>query len=313
MTTFTTQLPATGLLGAETHADLSSARADFVVLGIPYGVPYHMRGVHSGAADAPHAFRERTRRFNGQSTHYDFDLGGTLFGDTGAVMLDCGDLPGDPRDLDGNAVRATEAVETLLAAGATPIILGGDDSVPPLAVRAFERHGPVNVLQIDAHLDFRDEVGGIRDGYSSPMRRIAELPWVNRIVQVGLRGVGSARPEDVHDAHAAGNILITADAVHRDGPDVVLRSLTTDAPWFVTIDVDGLDPTIAPGTSVPLPGGLSYTEAAAILRGLAQHCDFGGLDIVEHFPSLDIRDLTSITLGRLVATVLGTAARRRAA
>ncbi|MQA25187.1 MAG: amidohydrolase [Micromonosporaceae bacterium] len=272
-----------------------------------------MAGVHSDAANAPGAFRARTRRFARQVEHYDFDLGGTLFGDTGARLVDCGDVPGDPRDLEGNKRRATDAVRALLDRGATPLVLGGDDSVPPLVVRAFERHGPVNVLQIDAHLDFRDEVHGIRDGYSSPMRRIRELPWVGRIVQVGMRGVGSARPSDVDDARRAGNVIVTAAEVHEHGIDATTPHLVDDAPWFVTIDVDGLDPTIAPATSVPLPGGLTYTEAAGILCALAWRCRFAGLDIVEHFPSLDVRDVTSVTLGRLVMNVLGLAARRAAA
>ena len=304
--------PEVSFLGADLCTDLSTVDADFAVLGIPYGVPYHMAGVHSDAANAPGAFRARTRRFARQVEHYDFDLGGTLFGDTGARLVDCGDVPGDPRDLEGNKRRATEAVRALLDRGATPIVLGGDDSVPPLVVRAFERHGPVNVLQIDAHLDFRDEVRGIRDGYSSPMRRIREMSWVGRIVQVGMRGVGSARPSDVDDARHAGNVIVTAAEVHERGIVAATPHLIDDAPWFATIDVDGLDPTIAPATSVPLPGGLTYAEAAGILRTLAQRCRFAGLDIVEHFPSLDVRDATSVTLGRLVMNVLGLAARSAA-
>lgn len=304
--------PGTGFLGAPVCTDLEQVDADFAVLGIPYGVPYHMRGVHSDAANAPAEFRRRTQRFASLVEHYDFDLGGTLFGDTGATLVDCGDLHGDPRRLEENKTQATASVATLLKRGAVPLVLGGDDSVPPLVVRAFEGRGPVNVLQIDAHLDFRDEVNGITDGYSSPMRRIREMPWVGRIVQVGLRGTGSARPIDVKEAEAA-NVLVTANEVRERGVDAVLGHLVDDAPWFVTLDVDGLDPAIAPGTSCPLPGGLDFREAAGILRGLGQRCDFAGIDIVEHFPSLDVRDTTSVTLGRLLMNLIGTAARRRTA
>lgn len=303
--------PDTGFLGAKVHTEPADVHADFAVLGLPYGVPYHMRGVHSPAADAPIEFRARTRRFNKQVEHYDFDLDGTLFADTGATIVDCGDLDGDPRDIEGNKHRGTEAVRALLDRGATPIVFGGDDSIPPIVVRAFEQHGPVNILQIDAHLDFRDEVNGIPDGYSSPMRRIAEMPWVGRVVQAGMRGTGSARPQDVADARAAGNEIVTAAEIHRRGPEAVLERLGGDAPWFITIDVDGLDPTIAPATSVPLPGGLDFVEAVGILRGLAERHEFAGIDIVEHFPELDVRDATSISLGRLLINLLGTSARRR--
>jgi agmatinase len=285
--------------------------ADFAVLGIPYGVPYNMAGVHSDAANAPTAFRHRTRRFARQVEHFDFDLGGTLFGDTGARLVDCGDVPAAPRDLEGNKKLATDTVAALLSRGATPIVLGGDDSVPTLVMQAFQPYGPVNVLQIDAHLDYRDEMHGIRDGYSSPMRRIGEMPWVGAVVQVGMRGVGSARPTDVDDARRAGSVIVTAAEVRESGPQAITTHLSDDAPWFVTIDVDGLDPTIAPGTSVPLPGGLDFAEAAGTLRWLAEHRTFAGMDIVEHFPSLDVRDMTSITLGRLVMNVLGLSARRQ--
>lgn len=304
--------PDRTFLGAPVCPDLEGVSADFAVLGIPYGVPYDMRGVHPDAANAPAAFRARTQRLARFVDHYDFDLGGTLFGDTGTALVDCGDLPGDPSDLAGNKARATAAVGALLERGVTPLVLGGDDSIPPLVVRAFAAHGPVNVLQIDAHLDFRDSVNGVADGYSSTMRRIREMPWVGRIVQVGLRGPGSARPVDVEEALAAGNVLVTADEVHDRGTDAVLRHLVDDAPWFVTFDVDGLDPTIAPGTSAPLPGGLDYREVTGIFRALSRQCTFAGIDIVEHFPSLDVRDMTSMTLGRLLCNLIGSVARSRA-
>lgn len=305
--------PNPSFLDAPVCREPDQMSADFAVLGIPYGVPYHMRGVHSDAANAPAVFRARAQRFARLVEHYDFDLGGTLFGDTGATLVDCGDLPGDPLDLPGNKARATAAVATLLARGATPIVLGGDDSIPPLVVRAFADRGLVNVLQIDAHLDFRDSVDGVTDGYSSPMRRIREMPWVRHIVQVGLRGPGSARPCDVAEARAAGNVLITANEVHERGIDTVLEHLSDDAPWFCTLDVDGLDPTIAPGTSAPLPGGLDYRQLAGIFRELGRRHDFAGIDIVEHFPALDVRDMTSMTLARLLCNLIGSVSRRRAA
>jgi agmatinase len=302
--------PTHSFLSSPVHTDLGTLEADFAVLGIPYGVPYNMAGVSSDAANAPTALRTRSQRFSKQLDHFDFDLDGTLFGDTDARLVDAGDLTGDPRDLKANAERATEAVRQVLARGCVPIVLGGDDSIPPLVVRAYEGHGPVNVIQVDAHLDYRDEVGGIRDGYSSPMRRIREMPWVGQIVQVGMRGVGSARPADVADARAAGNVIVPAETLHDRGIEWLLGQLEPDAPYFITLDVDGLDPSIAPGTSVPLPGGLNWSEAAALFRGIANRGSFVGIDIVEHFPSLDEGNRTSVTLARLLMNLMGTAARR---
>ena len=112
---------------------------------------------------------------------------------------------------------------------------------------------------MDAHLDFRDEVAGLRDGYSSPIRRLRELPWVRTVVQVGLRDVGSAREEEVLAARAAGNVLVRAEEVHARGAALLDELAARFDPAhrvYITVDVDGLDPSCAPGTLWPAPGGL---------------------------------------------------------
>jgi agmatinase len=303
--------PSVPFLGFPTQTNLDEISATFAILGIPYGVPYGPSGLHSDAGNAPNKTRERSFRYGHQANNYDFDLDGTLFGETGATGVDCGNVPGT-LDVADNAHRATSAVARLLRRGAIPVVLGGDDSIPALCVKAFEHYGPVNVLQIDAHIDFRDEVNGIRDGYSSTMRRITEMPWVRQVVQVGARGTGSARLADVVDARKAGNILIPAESVHDEGIEIVTRHIKDDLPWFVTVDVDGLDPTIAPGTSAPLPGGLSFHQARGILKHVAQDSRLAGIDFVEYFPSLDVRDTTALTVTRLLTNVMGFAARRLA-
>lgn len=282
--------------------------ADFGILGIPYGVPYGPAGLHSDAANAPGAVRRRSFRLAAHADKYDWDLGGTMLGGTEASVLDYGDVEGTLLP-EVNRDTGYEAVRRLLAHRTLPVILGGDDSVPAIALSAYQEFGPVNVLQIDAHIDFRDEVNGNREGYSSPMRRIREMPWVNRIVQVGARGTGSAYPQDVEDARAAGNILITADQVHEEGISSVTRYLDASAPWFVTVDIDGLDPSEAPGTSAPLPGGLRYHQLRRILAHVATGPRLAGIDFVEHFPSLDVRDSTSMVIARLIVNAIGFTAR----
>jgi agmatinase len=285
---------------------------DFVVIGVPYGSPYRMEFVHSDAAEAPREFRRRVdARFGAHAERYDFELGGTLFDDTGRRLLDVGDVVGNPRDLDGNGAAGTAALRDILDAGAVPLVLGGDDSVPIVCARAFAAAAPcVNVLQIDAHIDFADQRDGRTDGFSSPIRRMSEMGWVGQIVQVGARGTGSATPDDVAAARAAGNVIITADDVHDHGVGIVVDAMRGDLPWFVSFDVDGLDPTIAPGTSCPLPGGLLYRQARDLLAAFGGAHRLAGIGIFEHFPSLDVRDTTSLTLGRLLFTLVGHAARR---
>lgn len=300
-----------GLFGAPSLPLEELRPGDHVVLGAPYGTPYDMGGVHSDAATAPKVFRDRAnQRFGNHQDRYDFALDGTLLGETGRRLVDVGNLPGDPRDLPGNGDRVRDAVSAILNRGAVPIVLGGDDSVPILVAAAYGTHGqPINVLQIDAHIDFADTAHGIRTGYSSTMRRIREMPWVNQIVQIGARGTGSARPQDVVDARTAGNLIIPAADLRSRGVDAVLDQLDRTAPWFITLDVDGLDPTIAPATSCPVPGGLSFLEAEALLSAVGADLGLAGIDIVEHFPSLDIGNTTSVTLARLLAVLIGRSVR----
>lgn len=304
---------AQGLLGAP-HSHLDEVRADDIaVFGAPYGSPYWMSGVHSDAANAPRVFRERAnRRFGAHQNRYDFTLGGTLLGDSGVQLHDLGDLSGDPRDLAANAAAVSHTVREVVQRGGVPIVLGGDDSVPILAAKGFEAAEPtINVLQIDAHIDFADSAHGRSDGFSSTMRRIREMPWVGQIVQIGARGTGSATPEDYAAARAAGNLIIPMTELRERGLSHALTQMNNDLPWFVTLDVDGLDPTIAPGTSCPVPGGLSFEEAETLLAAVAGNLGLAGIDIVEHFPSLDVRDTTSTTLSRLLSVLIGNAARAR--
>ena len=88
----------------------------------------------------------------------------------------------------------------MLAAGALPLIIGGDHAIPIPVLRAFDRHGPITLVKIDAHIDWRDEVIGVRHGLSSPIRRASEMPHIGRIFQIGLRATGSARLEEVEAA-----------------------------------------------------------------------------------------------------------------
>ncbi len=287
-------------------AGIGELSARFAVLGIPHGVPYTVRNIAPSVADAPRAIRERSARFGRMLGHHDFDLGGPLSERGELALADCGDVPADPRDLIGSAARATQAVRGILAAGALPIVLGGDDSTTALALRAFDGHGPLHILQIDAHIDYRDEVDGIPDGYSSPMRRAAEMPWVKRIVHCGARGVGSARPGDVRDTLARGNAIFTARDVKRGGIERVLAEFPPGERYYIAFDCDGMDPSVMPGTSAPLPGGLDFYEAADLLTGLAQRGSVVGINFAEHYPSLDVNGITALAIVRLIVDLIGT-------
>jgi agmatinase len=282
------------------------------ILGIPFGVPYPSPGHAAGCADAPDAIRARSRRLANFADHHDFDLDAPmLVGSPPLRVVDAGDVDGTPEDAAGNAARAESAVRSLLATGAVPIVLGGDDSVPIPVLRAYSGGSPLTLLQVDAHLDFRDEVAGVRDGYSSTMRRAAEMEHVERIVQVGLRGVGSARTSDVADARAAGNLLVTARELRARGIEWLLDELPRDGPVFIVFDLDGLDPSVAPAVSAVSPGGLSYDDAGGLLGGAAERCRVVGAAFTELVPALDVNGVSALVVVRMVMRLLAGLDRNR--
>lgn len=286
-------------------------RSAFAYVGLPTGSPYDLEPP-SPAADGPEHVRNMSweQECPSDAHHYDFDLGGPLMpSGSHPDLVDYGDVVADLADLRESKRFATQVVRSALDRGALPLVIGGDHSITSIVVAAYEAFGPLNVLHVDAHLDFRDEVRGIRDGYSSPIRRVREMPWVGSIVQVGLRGVGSARAQEVDDAREAGNILITADDLHDRGVDAVLTHISSDAPWYLTIDVDGLDPSIAPATGFPVPDGVTYREAAALVRGLADRGLLAGMDVTEIHPAIDLRGLTALTVLRLLVMAMGLSVR----
>ena len=287
--------PEVGFLDLPVETDLDRIDADVAILGVPHGWPYPDIGTTAGCADAPAAVRRRSTRLARFIGHWDFDLDAPM---ELARTVDAGDVPGEPLDGPGNSRRTTEAVRALLVRHAVPVCLGGDDSVPIPILRAFEGRGPLTVVQVDAHLDYRDEVDGVREGYSSPMRRAAEMHHVERIVHVGLRGIGSARASDVEDSRAAGNLLLTARQLREHGVPWLLGQLPRDGAIFLSFDCDGLDPSVFPAVSALAPGGLSYDEAVDLLLGIGDR--LAGAVFSELVPGRDPTGVSALVVCRLV-------------
>ena len=298
---------ATTFMGLAACTDIATLDADIAVIGVPIATPYPAFG--SYAAGAPAAIRAGVADFAGSRAHVDFDFGGPPLAD--ARVVDCGDVPGDAQDTAGNRQRITGAIATILDRGATPVVIGGDDSVPIPVFQAFAGRGRYTVLQVDAHIDWRDEVKGERMGLSSTMRRASEMGHVERIVQVGARGIGSARPADLAAARAFGVDFVFADAVHEHGIGPVLDLIAPGSEVLVSIDCDGLDPGVIPAVIGPAPGGLSYWQTVKLLRGVAARARMACFDIVEFMPARDINGLGALAAGRLVINALGLIARSR--
>jgi agmatinase len=200
-------------------------------------------------------------------------------------------------------------VRKILKAGAMPIVLGGDHAIPIPVLRAFEGRGPITLVHVDQHLDWRDEVNGVRNGLSSPIRRASEMEHIGEIFQIGLRATGSARAEEFEAAKAYGAHLISAFELHDIGMDAVLDRIPDGGRYYITIDMDGMDPSIAPAVAAPMPGGVTYLQARKLVHGLVNKGRVVGMDIVEITPRYDLNQITCITAGRLIVNLIGAAVR----
>jgi|UniRef100_A0A7C2B2Z0 agmatinase len=270
-------------------------------LGVPYGVPYTGSGPELPSAAAPAAFRAASLAFQPYYRNYDVDFEGDLFAGRALSLADAGDVMLLPGDHAGNLSRITGAISYLLDSGTVPIVLGGDHAVTIPVLRAYRGFRSLCVVQIDAHLDWRDEVNGVREGYSSPMRRASELPAVRAMLQVGLRGAGSGRAEEFAAARAWGSVLVPARVVHERGVAWVLERLPAADGYYVTIDADGIDPAFMPGVNAPAPGGLTYWQVFDLLCGVARRGRVVGIDLVELAPA---RDPSGVTLAHAVRLLL---------
>ncbi|MBZ9847828.1 agmatinase [Mesorhizobium sp. CA14] len=280
-----------------------------VIFGAGHGSTYRGQD-SSGHALAADAIRAASQDDIPLVEHWDFDLGGPLFDGGPVCCVDAGDIATTMHDNAGNRARIEAKTREALSLPSVPVLLGGDDSVVIPFLAGFADHGPIWILQIDAHIDWRDEVHGERYGYSSPMRRASEMAHVAGMVQVGLRSVGSARIGEIEAARRYGSRFVTAREVHAQGVEAALRHIPEGAHVVVTFDCDSLDPSIMPGVAARTPGGLTYTQAIDLIAGLGKRASIAGFDLVELYPPADIDGLSAITASRLLANVIGTIVRQ---
>lgn len=284
--------------------DLSKLDADIAIVGIPYGTPYDIHDpAHS--LNAPAAIRQESVRFPEDPIAWDFDLGTSLRDLCKERVVDCGDLPGSQEDPEGNKKESKLTIQKILNAGAVPVVLGGDDSIPIPVLRAYKGQEPFHLLQLDAHIDWRNEVKGITDGYSSTMRRASELSWIKGIVQVGIRAVGSARKEEQQAALEYGARLITARQFQQIGLTAVTECLPASSRCFITIDLDVLDPSVMPATGALTPGGLYYQEIIDLIQVIARRTRVVGVCVIGLVPNDDVNRIGAITAMRIIWNVIG--------
>ena len=281
---------ATSFLRRRYTKDLTGAQ--IAVTGVPFDQAVTNR---PGTRLGPRAIREA-------STLMAFDR---PYGWDFNVMEDCdivdyGDLAFDYANIPAFPDKLTDHIRTILAAGAMPLVLGGDHYISFPVLRALaETHGPLSLVHFDAHSDTWPDDDMSRVDHGTMFYKAVKSGIVDpaRSVQIGIRTTND---------DTLGVPTIDAPEVHRIGPEAVVervREIVGDHPVYLTFDIDGLDPAYAPGTGTPVWGGLTSAQAATMLRGLAGINIKGG-DVVEVSPPFDTTGATAIAGAHVAVEIL---------
>ena len=279
--------------------------ADVAILGAPNDMGTQWR---SGARFGPRSIREASTLFSfGHAGAYDHEDDALYLTRDQVRMVDVGDADIVHTNMETSNANIESAVRKILANGAMPITLGGDHSIHAPVIQAFEGRGPIHIVHFDAHLDFVDERHGVRYGHGNPLRRASEMQHISGMTQLGIRNVSSSNRTDYDAARAAGSDILSVRDVRRLGAEGVLARIPEDRAYYITIDIDGFDPSIAPGTGTPSHGGFTYYEVLEIIQGLARrsHGNVVGMDLVEVAPAYDPAGITPILAAQLLLNSIG--------
>jgi agmatinase len=279
-------------------------RCDVAILGVPFDAGTTYR---PGARFGPAGIREGSRLLRALHPSLDVEPFGAQ------QVADAGDVGCTPFAIDEAIGQIEGAARSLLEDVDRVIALGGDHTIAlPLLRATAAKFGPVALVHFDAHLDTWDTYFGAAYTHGTPFRRAAEegLFAGDVSMHVGIRGSLFTR-EDLVDDHGFGFGIVGAfDYERRSIEDVAdeIRRRVGDAPVYVSIDVDVMDPAHAPGTGTPEAGGLTSRELLATLRAL-DGLRLVGADVVEVAPAYDHAELTTVAAANVVYELLALFAR----
>ena len=279
--------------------------AGVAILGVPNDMGTQWR---SGARFGPRSVREASTLFSfGHSGAYDHEDDVMYLTNEEVRIVDAGDADIVHTDMEQSHANTELAVRKLLEAGAMPVVIGGDHSITTPVLRAFRDQGPIHVIHFDAHLDFVDERHGVREGHGNPIRRASEMSYITGMTQMGIRNVSSSNREDFNAARQAGSDIMSVRDVRRLGVEGVLDRIPQGKSYYITIDIDGFDPSIAPGTGTPSHGGFQYYEVVEIIQALAKRSrgNIVGMDLVEVAPAYDPTGSTAILAAQVLMNSIG--------
>ena len=268
-------------------------RLDVALIGVPF---YGGTSYRPGARFGPRHIREQSaiiRPYNPVLGLSPFNL---------VRVADYGDLSINPLSIDDTFKRITRGLGPVLEAGTIPLCVGGDHSILLPILRAMHaKHGPVALVQFDAHSDTWDQYWGMKYSHGTPVRRaIEEGLLAEHILQIGLRG----QLYDEHDLDFAREhkiMMITAEELHEQGLALVRKKLKMfkSHKVYFSLDIDVVDPAFAPGTGTPQVGGLSSVQILDLVRSMAG-LHLVGCDLVEVSPQYDSSEVTSLLAANLL-------------
>jgi len=278
---------------------------DVAVLGIPFdsGVTYR-----PGARFGPQGIRNGSRLLRGY--HPALDVSPFQ----AQQVADAGDVACNPFDIAEAIAQIEAATDEVLDSATKLLSIGGDHTIAlPLLRAMHRRHGPLALVHFDAHLDTWDTYFGAAYTHGTPFRRAWEegLLLEDKATHVGIRGPLFS-PDDLDDDARFGFEIVTAMDVLDEGRRVIadrIRERLGDAPVYVSIDIDVLDPAFAPGTGTPEAGGLTSRELLGILRGLVG-TNLVGADIVEVAPPFDHAEVTAVAASHVAYELLAVFAKK---
>ena len=283
--------------------DWDKIKADIAVLGAPFDAGSQFR---SGARMGPRGIREASTLFSfGHGGAYDHEDDITYLPADTTRIVDIGDADIIHTDTRQSHANIEFGVKKILEAKAIPVVLGGDHSVNIPCINAFRNEDPIHLIQIDAHLDFVNERHGVRFGHGNPMYRASEKEYVSGMTQIGIRNVSSTAREGYIDAKERGSKIFSVRQFRKMGISQILNTIPKNIRYYLTIDIDAFDPSIASGTGTPSHGGFYYYEILELIDGLTKQGNIAGLDLVEVAPDYDITNSTSTLAAQLLMNIMG--------
>ena len=275
-----------------------------VMLTVPTITPY--KGRKDNCSAATKVLREASKKFENKKNSWDFDTDSSLK-ETISSTVDLGhfSLKNDPK---GDREQLTEILKTFVSKGNKIIVLGGDDSVSIPPIFSLEPLKAVHILQIDAHLDWKDQIDDEKFGRSNVMKRASEVDWVKGITQIGLRGLGTSSEKELLDAKKWGVNILTSLELLELKVQGLLKTIPKEIPVYISLDLDGVNPSELPSVDSPVPGGPSLSYIIALIRQLGQQREIAGVNFVEFSPINDINDLGLNASLRLLTVICSTLA-----